>query len=96
MSGRLRLPVSFVPWVEGVARQIGDPVDRLRFLRVAGPCVPPRSSAARRLRAVMFSSAIAAVFFLILAAAAVALSFVGGHAAPPTQPARTSISPALR
>jgi hypothetical protein len=33
--------VTFLTWVEGVAGHIGDPVARLRFLRVAAPVVAP-------------------------------------------------------
>lgn len=89
MSVRSRPRLSFLPWVEGVARQIGDPVQRLRFLRVAVPCVPAESPAQRRLRALMLPSAIAAIFFLILAIAAASLSFVKIR----TTPAARSVKP---
>ena len=89
MSVSSRPRLSFLPWVEGVARQIGDPVQRLRFLRVAAPCVPAPSPA-HRLRALMFPSAIAAIVFLILAVAAASLSFVKARAVALPQPPKTS------
>jgi hypothetical protein len=59
-------PDSFLPWVEGVAVHLGDPVDRLRFLNVATPCARPR----RRPRGPHFPKLfwdLAGVVFLILA-----------------------------
>jgi hypothetical protein len=41
---------SFLPWVNGVAEHIGDPVARLRFLRLAVPCARPQPRALSRLR----------------------------------------------
>jgi hypothetical protein len=41
---------SFLPWVNGVAEHIGDPVARLRFLRVAVPCAQPSPTTLSRLR----------------------------------------------
>jgi hypothetical protein len=41
---------SFLPWVNAVAEHIGDPVARLRFLRVAVPCAQPRPGRFSRLR----------------------------------------------
>ena len=90
MNGSSRPPVSFMPWVEGVARQIGDPVQRLRFLRVAAPCVPPRTRAGRRLRVLMYSSAAATALFLIVALIAISLSLIKGRPARVSQPSRTS------
>lgn len=40
----------FLPWVNGVAEHIGDPVARLRFLRVAVPCAQRRPRTLSRLR----------------------------------------------
>jgi hypothetical protein len=46
---------SFLPWVNGVAAHIGDPVARLRFLRVAVPCAQPRPRPLSRLRRLMLA-----------------------------------------
>src|SRR5579863_10626825 len=67
MSDRPWGPESFLPWVEGVAGHIDDPVVRLRFLRVATPCARPGSPARRRRRAFRLLSELALVLFLILA-----------------------------
>ncbi|MGD1071370.1 MAG: hypothetical protein ABSB15_14610 [Bryobacteraceae bacterium] len=37
-----------VPWMEGVARRIPDPVARLRFLRIAAPFVKSGSTDSER------------------------------------------------
>ncbi|HEX4137852.1 MAG TPA: hypothetical protein VHY84_24795 [Bryobacteraceae bacterium] len=59
-------PESFVPWVEGVALHIGDPVARLRFLKVATPCVPSSAVAPSRPRAAKLLVELAVVVALIL------------------------------
>jgi hypothetical protein len=89
MRGSSRPRLSFLPWVEGVARQIGDPVQRLRFLRVAAPCVPRISPSQRRLRAMILPSAIAALLFFLIAATALSLSLIKGSAQP-THPPKSS------
>src|SRR5579872_6078780 len=60
-------PESFVPWVEGVATHIGDPVARLRFLKVATPCVPTGAVAPSRPRTAKLLVELAVVVALILA-----------------------------
>lgn len=57
---------SLLPWVEGVARHIGDPVARLRFLRAAAPHARPGTPATRR-RTFMLLLELTLVVFLILA-----------------------------
>jgi hypothetical protein len=59
-------PESFVPWVEGVALHIGDPVARLRFLKVATPCVPSGAVAPSRPRAAKLLVELAVVVALIM------------------------------
>jgi len=75
MSSTVWRPESFRTWVEAVARHIGDPVARLRFLRVAAPAVPavPTPSRSRRRRILLaflaLPVAIMALLFLVFAAA---------------------------
>jgi hypothetical protein len=69
-------PESFVPWVEGVALHIGDPVARLRFLKVATPCVPSGAVARSRPRAAKLLVELAVVVALILAFAMTFVWFV--------------------
>jgi hypothetical protein len=87
-------PGSFLPWVEGVALHIGDPVARLRFLKVATPCVnsssPPVPS---RPRAAKLLVELAVAIFLILAFTMTFVWFVrvpaGPSSSPPAQKGRT-------
>jgi hypothetical protein len=59
-------PESFIPWVEGVALHIGDPVARLRFLKVATPCVPSGAVTPSRPRTAKLLVELAVVIALIL------------------------------
>jgi len=67
MSMRSWGPGSFLPWVEGVALHIGDPVARLRFLKVAAPCVHTGAPVPRRSRIFKFLVELAVAVILILA-----------------------------
>jgi|SRR5579863_10278911 len=67
---------SFLPWVNGVAEHIGDPVARLRFLRVAAPCAPPRPRTLSRLRKFIPLLKLVLAALLIPAFAAVYVKFV--------------------
>jgi hypothetical protein len=58
-------PESFRPWVESVALHIGDPVARLRFLRVAAPVVPDPSRSRRDWTILLPFLALAAVLTLV-------------------------------
>ncbi|HEY3825892.1 MAG TPA: hypothetical protein VGL82_15110 [Bryobacteraceae bacterium] len=81
-------PESFVPWVEGVALHIGDPVARLRFLKVATPCVPSGAVAPSRPRAAKLLVELAVVVALILA---FVMTFVWFVKAPAKSAAGTGI-----
>lgn len=81
--------VFFETWVEGVAQHIHDPVQRLRFVRIAVPCQPPAPPVPRRVRAMMFPSAIAVVLFLLLASATAYLAFHENAGRPGTTHAST-------
>jgi hypothetical protein len=65
----------FENWVEGVARHIPDPVQRLRFVRVASPSRPLAPPIPKRVRAVLFPKAIAVLLFLLLVSATAYLRF---------------------
>lgn len=67
MSMRSWGPGSFLPWVEGVAMHIGDPVARLRFLKVAAPCAQSGAPIPRRSRIFKFLLELAVAVILILA-----------------------------
>ena len=59
----------FIPWMEGVARHIEDPVARLRFLRIAAPFVgsSPAASGRRRIPLLLLLlSAIVGVIALVV------------------------------
>ncbi len=78
---------SFLPWVERVALHIGDPVERLRFLRAAAPSVDPEPGAPAlphvpHARAFMPLVDLAVVVILILAFTVVAVRFVRAPKAP--------------
>jgi len=76
---------SFLPWVEGVALHIGDPVARLRFLRAAAPSVEPDASPlphVPRVRAFRPLVDLAVVVILILAFTMVAVRSVKAPKAP--------------
>jgi len=90
MSIRAWRQDSFRPWVESVAVHIGDPVARLRFLRVAAPEVPtvpnPYRSRLRWRVLVSFLLSFLAVSvvlaFLLLMYAAARARFVDMPSAP--------------
>jgi len=63
----------FDTWVDGVARNLHDPVERLRFVRVAVPCKPLAPRMPKSARAI--PSAVAVLLFLLLAAATAYLAF---------------------
>jgi hypothetical protein len=67
--------IFFEAWVDGVARHIHDPVQRLRFVRVAGPCGPHTPPIPKRVRALLFPDAIAVLLFLLLVSATAYLGF---------------------
>jgi hypothetical protein len=67
---------SFLPWVNGVAEHIGDPVARLRFLRVAVPCAQLRPRRLSRLRRFMPLLELLVAALLIPAFTAVYVKFV--------------------
>jgi hypothetical protein len=67
MSNRGGRGEFFVPWMEGVARHIQDPVARLRFLRVAAPCVQPGSAKPGRRPSLLLLLSLAAIACLITA-----------------------------
>jgi hypothetical protein len=59
----------FIPWMEGVARHIEDPVARLRFLRIAAPFVGSGSAGPGRRRIpllLLLLSAIVGVIALVV------------------------------
>jgi hypothetical protein len=62
-------------WVEGVARHINDPVQRLRFVRVASPSRVLAPPIPKPMRAVLFPKAIALLLFLLLASATAYLAY---------------------
>lgn len=76
MSDREGRGEFFVPWMEGVARHIQDPVARLRFLRVAAPCVGSRSAKSGHRTILLLLLSLAALAVLIIA-------FAAGHGKAP-------------
>jgi len=72
--------VYFGSWVEGVARHINDPVQRLRFVRVAAPCGDPAPppTLMKRMRAMLFPAAITALILFFLGVAALCFHFAHG------------------
>jgi hypothetical protein len=92
-------PESFLPWVEGVALHIGDPVARLRFLKVATPCIHARSPVPPRSRTAKLLVELAVAVLLILAFALTFVWFVKapiGSDTSPTQARSTLRRPAAR
>lgn len=69
MSRDLSRQAFFETWVDGVARHIPDPVQRLRFVRVAGPCKTAAPPVIARRRVIVFP-AVRVVVFLMLASVA--------------------------
>jgi hypothetical protein len=95
MSGKSWGRDSFLPWVEGVALHIGDPVERLRFLRAAVPSVEPGAASGvdsgaprrrpfSRARAFMPLVDLAVVVIVILAFTIVGVRFMKAPKAPGT------------
>ncbi len=82
MSGKAWGRDSFLPWVERVAVHIGDPVERLRFLRAAAPCVEPGAPPLPPARAFMPLVDLAVVVILILAFTMVAVRSMKAPKAP--------------
>jgi hypothetical protein len=60
----------FMPWMEGVARNIQDPVARLRFLRIAAPFVGSESARGRRRAIPLLLLSLAAIVCVIVVFAA--------------------------
>jgi hypothetical protein len=67
---------SFLPWVNGVAEHIGDPVARLQFLRVTVPCAQPSPRTLSRLRKFIPVLEFVVAALLFPAFAAVYMKFV--------------------
>jgi hypothetical protein len=82
VSTRLWGPDTFLKWVEGVALHIGDPVARLRFLRIAAPCAETAAPPLPCRRTHMPLVDLALVVFLILSFTMVGVSFVKVPRAP--------------
>lgn len=76
MNKRSWGPGSFLPWVEGVALHIVDPVARLRFLKSAAPCVQSPAPVPRRSRIFKFVLELAVAVILILAFTMIFVWFV--------------------
>jgi hypothetical protein len=92
----------FLPWVNGVAEHIGDPVARLRFLRVAVPCAQPHPTTLSRLRRFIPVLEFVVAALLFPAVAAVYMKFVKTSGPPahsqaarkaPSTPALTTPGP---
>jgi hypothetical protein len=93
MSNRAGRGEFFFPWMEGVARHIQDPVARLRFLRVAAPCVQSGSArpAQRPILILLLSLAAIACLIIVLVVGSGRFATVpaGPKAGATTQPATT-------
>jgi hypothetical protein len=73
-------------WLQGVARHINDPVQRLRFVRVAAPSKPATPPRPSRVRAMMFPSVVVVLLSLLLVSATAYLSYHESHTKAPRPP----------